>query len=59
MGNKEAKEKGVYKGRNQPVDVVKIKELTSEGLMKTDIARRLGVGRTSVYRALENKVNLN
>ena len=45
MGNKEAKEKGVYKGRNQPVDVVKIKELTSEGLMKTEIARRLGVGR--------------
>jgi len=59
MGNKEAKEKGVYKGRNQPVDVVKIKELTSEGLMKTEIARRLGVGRASVYRALENKVNLN
>ena len=52
MGNKEAKEKGVYKGRNQPVDVVKIKELTSEGLMKTEIAKRLGVGRATVYRAL-------
>ena len=59
MDNKEAKEKGVYKGRNQPVDVVKIKELTSEGLMKTEIARRLGVGRASVYRALDNKVNLS
>ena len=54
MGNKEAKEKGVYKGRNQPVDVVKIKELTSEGLMKTEIARRLGVGRATVCRALSD-----
>ena len=52
MGNKEAKEKGVYKGRKQTVDVAKIKELASEGLMKTEIAKRLGVGRATVYRAL-------
>ena len=49
---REAKEKGVYKGRKQTVDVTKIKELASEGLMKTEIARRLGVGRATVYRAL-------
>ena len=52
MGNNEAKEKGIYKGRKQTVDVAKIKELTSEGLMKTEIAKRLGVGRATVYRAL-------
>ena len=51
-GIKKAKEKGVYKGRKQTVDVVKIKELASEGLMKTEIAKRLGIGRATVYRAL-------
>ena len=40
MGNKEAKEKGVYNGRKQTVNVAKIRELASEGLMKTEIARR-------------------
>ena len=54
MGNKKAKEKGVYKGKKQTVDVAKIKELASEGLMKTEIAKRLGVGRATVYRALDN-----
>ena len=32
--------------------VAKIRELSSEGLMKTEIAKRLGVGRATVYRAL-------
>ena len=53
-GIKKAKEKGVYKGRKQTVDVAKIKELASEGLMKTEIAKRLGVGRATVYRALSD-----
>ena len=51
-GIKKAKEKGVYKGRKQTLDVAKIKELAAEGLMKTEIAKRLGIGRASVYRAL-------
>ena len=54
MGIKKAKEKGVYKGRKQTLDVAKIKELASEGLMKTEIAKRLGIGRASVYRALND-----
>ena len=53
-GIKKAKEKGVYKGRKQTLDVAKIKELASEGLMKTEIAKRLGIGRASVYRALND-----
>ena len=51
-GIKKAKERGVYKGRKQTVDVAKIRELASEGLMKTEIAKRLCVGRATVYRAL-------
>ncbi len=51
-GIKKAKEKGVYKGRKQTVDVIKIKELALEGLMKTEIAKRLGISRATVYRAL-------
>ncbi len=53
-GIKKAKEKGVYKGRKQTLDVAKIKELASKGLMKTEIAKRLGIGRASVYRALND-----
>ena len=53
-GIKKAKEKGVYKGRKQTLDVAKVKELASEGLMKTEIAKRLGIGRASVYRALND-----
>ena len=53
-GIKKAKEKGVYKGRKQTLDVAKIKELASEGLIKTEIAKRLGIGRASVYRALND-----
>ena len=51
-GIKKAKEKGVSKGRKQTVDVAKIKELASEGLMNTEIAKRLGIGRATVYRVL-------
>ena len=53
-GIKKAKEKGVYKGRKQTLDVAKIKELAADGLMKTEIAKRLGIGRASVYRALND-----
>ena len=51
-GIAKAKEKGVYKGRKQTLDVAKIKELAADGLMKTEIAKRLGIGRATVYRAL-------
>jgi DNA invertase Pin-like site-specific DNA recombinase len=48
-----AKEKGVYKGRKPTVDVDKIRELAKQGLQKTVIAKELGIGRATVYRALE------
>ena len=49
-----AKEKGVYKGRKPTVDNDKIRELAKQGLQKTAIAKELGIGRATVYRALEN-----
>ena len=48
-----AKEKGVYKGRKPSVDVHKVKELRDGGLGASAIAKELGIGRASVYRALE------
>ena len=52
-GIAKAKEKGVYKGRKPTVDVDKIRELAKQGLQKTTIAKELGIGRATVYRALE------
>ena len=47
-----AKEKGVYKGRKPSVDVQKVRELRDSGLGASKIAKELGIGRASVYRAL-------
>ena len=51
-GIKKAKAKGVYKGRVATIDNEHIKDLREQGLGASAIARKLNVGRTSVYRAL-------
>jgi DNA invertase Pin-like site-specific DNA recombinase len=51
-GIAKAKARGVYKGRKPTVPVDEIKRLASEGAGPAEIARRLRVGRSSVYRAL-------
>ncbi len=51
-GIAKAKTAGIYKGRKPSVDVAKIKRLDAEGMGATAIAKQLGVGRASVYRAL-------
>ncbi|MBA4697740.1 MAG: recombinase family protein [Legionella sp.] len=52
-----AKERGVYKGRKKKIDDREIQRLhREEKLRPTMIARRLGVGRTSVYRALNQSI---
>ena len=52
-GIAKAKEKGVYKGRKQKIDVEKIKKLKAEGLGATAIAKKLKIHRDSVYRLLK------
>lgn len=50
-----AKSRGVYRGRKPSVDTTEILRLRlEEKLGATEIARRLGVGRATVYRALAN-----
>ena len=51
-GIAKANERGVYKGRKPSVDVEKVKELKAEGLGASAIAKEMGIGRASVYRAL-------
>ena len=51
-GIAKAKAAGVYKGRKPSVPVERIRELHATGMGPSEIARELGVGRTSVYRAL-------
>lgn len=48
-----AKERGVYRGRKPSVDPTEVQRLrVEEKLGAAEIARRLGIGRASVYRAL-------
>lgn len=42
----------VYKGRPATIDPARVKELHQQGMRPTQIARSLGIGRASVYRAL-------
>lgn len=51
-GIEQAKAKGVYKGRPQSIDAVKVKAMRAEGMGATQIAKELGIDRTSVYRLL-------
>jgi DNA invertase Pin-like site-specific DNA recombinase len=52
-GIRAAKARGVYKGRKPSIDPAEVRRLReAEGLGPSAIARRLGIGRTSVYRVL-------
>ena len=46
------KERGVYKGRKPSVDVEQVEELKASGMGALAIAKAMGIGRASVYRAL-------
>jgi len=51
-GIAKAKAAGVYKGRPPSVDSAKVQQLKAEGWGPSQIARKLGIARASVYRAL-------
>lgn len=51
-GVAKAKADGAYKGRKPSVDGAMVRELRAEGLGATAIAKQLGIGRASVYRAV-------
>jgi DNA invertase Pin-like site-specific DNA recombinase len=50
-GIAKAKAAGVYKGRRPSVDVLQVRALKQEGIGPSAIAKTLGIGRASVYRA--------
>lgn len=47
-----AKAAGVYRGRPPSIDSTAVRALKAEGVGPAEIARRLGIARASVYRAL-------
>ncbi|UNU43506.1 recombinase family protein [Sphingopyxis sp. YF1] len=51
-GIEKAKLAGKYKGRKPTVDPDRVRELHDNGLGPAAIAREMGIGRASVYRAL-------
>lgn len=51
-GIAKAKTQGKYKGRKREIDVAEVQALKTQGIGPTDIAKRLKIGRASVYRAL-------
>jgi DNA invertase Pin-like site-specific DNA recombinase len=51
-GIEAARLKGVYKGRPATISPDAVRELRDQGLGATQIAKHLGIGRASVYRAL-------
>ena len=51
-GIDKAKAEGVYKGRKPSINGDLVRTLHAEGVGPSEIAKRLGIGRASVYRAL-------
>lgn len=49
-GIAKAKAAGVYKGRPATIDAGEVRRLRAEGMGAAAIAKRLGIGRASVYR---------
>ena len=57
-GIAKAKAAGVYKGRKPSVEVDAVRALKVSGKGPAEIAKELGIGRASVYRALAHWIRL-
>jgi DNA invertase Pin-like site-specific DNA recombinase len=57
-GIAKAKAEGKYRGRPPSIDADAIAQLEAEGLGASEIARRMGIGRASVYRLKNERVFL-
>jgi DNA invertase Pin-like site-specific DNA recombinase len=51
-GIAKAKAAGVYRGRPASIDGARVRELKAQGMGASEIAKAMGIGRASVYRAL-------
>jgi DNA invertase Pin-like site-specific DNA recombinase len=51
-GIAKTKLEGVYKGRPKSIDPAEVRKLKQDGVGPSKIAKTLGIGRASVYRAL-------
>ena len=52
-GIERAKSEGVYKGRKRAIDPAQVRALREQGMGCSEIAKRMGIARASVYRALD------
>ena len=55
-GRIDAKLKGVQFGRKRTIDRKKIISLYASGTGATEIARQLGIGRSTIYKVLQEGV---
>ncbi|MEI8395378.1 MAG: recombinase family protein [Rhodospirillaceae bacterium] len=55
-GIAKAKAEGVYKGRKPSIDADLVRQLKAEGLGATEIAKKTGIARASVYRVLADSL---
>lgn len=51
-----AKARGVYKGRPRSISSEDVKRLLKDGIGASEVAKRLGIGRASVYRLAAEEV---
>lgn len=54
-GRIEAQAKGIKFGRKPSVDREKVIEMKNHGVKTADIAQKLGIGRSTVYKVLKGK----
>ena len=52
IGIEKAKKEGKFKGRQPTIDYKEVEKLRDSGLGATEIAKQMGIDRTSVYRIL-------